>query len=205
MKLKLLTLLRLFLKRSLKRNKIDRCIFLSVCLFLSGFVSLNAITADLKVDYSEKPIIFCKIADADEVHLMESLQKGYTSEVQIEILLYKKRKMPYSLFGDILIEDFEFIRSAEKDLFSELLLVKDSDKETYYIKTSVFFNNFLSYEIQFPGELLNRYDLDNYYFKIKTSLIYNLYIQPFNIFYLLNHKDRSTTGWIIREIEQVSK
>lgn len=203
MKLKLLTLLPLYLKRSLKRNKIDRCILLSISLFFTGFLSLFAITADLKIDYSENPTILYTIDDADNIRLIKSLQKGYTSEVQIEILLYKKRKKPYSIFGDLLIENFEDLRKAEKDIFSEYILVKDREEVTYYDQTDVFLKDFFSFQIPVPAELNDIDGFNNYYLKIRSSLVYSLYNQPFNIFYLLNHKDRDTTGWIFSNLEQV--
>lgn len=205
MKLKLLTPLRLYLKRSLKRNKIVRFNILCLSLVLLGYNSLNAISADLEIDYSENPVILCRIDDADTMRLLESLKQGYASEVKIEVLLLKKRKKPYSFFGDLLIGDFEISRKAERDFFSELLMLKEIGKESYFNDANEFLNNFFSYEISVPENFRYINDPGIHYFKIRTSLVYRLYIEPFNIFYLLDHKNRSTTGWIVKKIEQVQK
>lgn len=196
MNLKQLMLLRLFLKRSLKKNNYIKLIVIGFCLFLWGVNNLYSLSAQLSAYSDGNIVIKSSLSDIDIVLFFESLNEEYESEVEIQIQIFKKRELPYSIIGDELIEKIEVRKTSEIDFFSDSYIIKDNGLISYFENQENFLDHFFNSEITVPFRLSEKEDLNRYYIKFKATLINRIYIQPFNIFYLISSRYRSSTGWI---------
>lgn len=161
-----------------------------------------AISADLKIEISKNISIFCFLKGADNSQLIQSLQNGNKSEMTVQIRLYKKRKRPFYLFGDKLVNEFELIKISEKDLFSNSYIIKEKEQKTYYESVESLLDNYFHNAIELSSNNLVIDEASAYYVKVKATLVNRLYVEPFHIFNLLNYRESSTTGWIVSNLIQ---
>jgi len=194
-----------FSKRNLKRNKPEKKLFFCLLLFISAMFPSMAISTDVMVGTSEEISVSCMLYEADINQLIQSLKKGYRSEITIEIQLFKRREIPYSILGDILIHEIEYTKNSEKDFGSDSYTVKEGANKKFFNSENSFLDYYFSNTIEIPPEYIIVSELSKYYVKIKTTLVYRLYVQPFNIFNLTNFRDRSTSGWLIINFLQDSQ
>lgn len=208
MKQKLSKQLQLFLKKNSRKNKLIISAKANLILFFlfSGAFTIIAQTADLKVVTAPNYIIYCNISDVDTLQLNNSLTEGFESQILFQVKLFKKREKPFSFFGDEMIEELEIIKNAEFDIFTDSFkIITDNSNVLYLNNFKDFLDEYLQNKIEFSPENFIIRELNTYYVKIKVSLINKLYIEPFNIFYLLNYKYRITTGWVTSNITQESR
>jgi hypothetical protein len=188
-----------FLKRSLKRNKWGKYLFL---ILLQNFFLFNsaAISVDMKIKTDSCMTIFQNIQESNKESLLKSLNQGHQSEILIQVRLYKKRSQIYSLLGDELIDSLEINKKAKIDIFSNTYALSNNELTSYFDKESDFLEHYLNSEILIPLENVEMNKTSSYYIKTKTTLIKKLYLKPFNIFYLFDLKNRISTGWLRNEI-----
>jgi len=190
------------LKRNLKKNSIrGKLIFPLFFLLITVFQS-EAISAQIEIESSPELTIYHKIHDVDVSALFDSLDQGYQSQIYLQIRLYKKKTLPYSLFGDELIENLKIYKDADVDIFSKNYNLSNNKSISYFENKLSFLTSFLNHEIKVPGDIINVRELDSYYVKIRATLIKKIYLQPFNILHLTNFNDLVTTGWLYRDFTQ---
>lgn len=158
----------------------------------------------MKLDayYSSNVTINYAVYDTDVSGLLENLKQNHKSKIIIQCRLYRKMKLPYSLFGDELITELEITTKAEIDIFSKTYKITYYDETLFFEKKEDFLDHYFNYQIIIPASSINVNDLEFYYVKIKLTLIDKEYIEPFNIFYLTKMLNRNTTGWLHMDLKQ---
>jgi len=190
------------LKRNLKKNNFRGKWIFPLFFFLIIAFESEAISAQIEIKSSPELTIHHKINDVNISALFDSLDQGYKSQIYIQIKLYRKRSLPYSIFGDELIDNVKIYKDADIDIFSKSYNLTENEKISFFDNKLTFLNSFLNHEITVPDNKRITNEISNYYVKIKATLINKIYLQPFNILHLINFNDLNTTGWLYRELVQ---
>ena len=205
MKLKQLKPLQHFLKRNLKRSKkSSRTLIILLYLFISN-IPTWAITSQVQIKSTPTITITHNLINADTSRILEAINSGYTSLIVLQVRIYKKRDFPYSILGDEVIEELEIVKEAKADIFSESYIVECDQKISYYTEKRELIDRFLTMELEIPHINIIPGELKSHYVKMKATIINKDYISPFNIFYLINFKNKITTGWIDYPLQQDNK
>lgn len=179
----------LFSNLNSKRSKLLHFFFLFLVLSLSA-----------REKYPERaeihfPYIEYSLEIPDKGDFVDLLKKGSRSSLTIQLEVWREpiRFLPSSR-PDLRIT---IQKTAAEDLITGEYVIQDDHKGIFFFTDREdFIKAYLKTEIAIPEAYTFPEDFSQVRFRIKSTLIKRLYVEPFHMFLLLDRKNRINGDWI---------